>query len=195
MRNLEKHPPRNSFVTTNLASKIGGVEVGVPPCKQAFRKNAKRAAHPARMAGKKPPATLSFYWSSCANVGQNTPASLENPDSAPTLVKSTNLLVFCTCIHRFSGRTVALTDEPCRASGVGCRNGWWNEKPMRIGKSPPAQPEGETWGESPRGIAGRARHYKSRRKSEVVKLADPEGARTGGNGILIDGSAGDARFS
>jgi hypothetical protein len=22
--------------------------------------------------------------------------------------------------------------------------GWWNEKPMRIGESPPAQPEGET---------------------------------------------------
>jgi len=65
---------------------------------------------------------------------------------------------------------------------------------MRIGKSPPAQPEGETWGESPRGIAGCARDYKSRRKSEVVKLADPEGTRTGGNGILIDGSAGDARF-
>jgi len=30
------------------------------------------------------------------------------------------------------------------ASGVGCRNGWWNESPMRIGESPLAQPEGET---------------------------------------------------
>jgi hypothetical protein len=29
----------------------------------------------------------------------------------------------------------------------------------------------------------------------VVKLADPEDARSGGNGILIDGSAGDARFN
>jgi lipid-binding SYLF domain-containing protein len=29
-------------------------------------------------------------------------------------------------------------------SGVGCRNGWWNERPMRIGESPPALPEGET---------------------------------------------------
>lgn len=28
----------------------------------------------------------------------------------------------------------------------------------------------------------------------LFKLVDPEGARTGGNGILIDGSAGDARF-
>jgi hypothetical protein len=53
-------------------------------------------------------------------------------------------------------------------SGVGCRNGGWNEKPMRIGKSPPAQPEGETSSESERGIAGCARDYKDRRKSEVV---------------------------
>jgi GTP-binding protein HflX len=29
-------------------------------------------------------------------------------------------------------------------TGVGCRNGWWNESPMRIGESPLAQPEGET---------------------------------------------------
>jgi hypothetical protein len=28
----------------------------------------------------------------------------------------------------------------------------------------------------------------------LLKLADPEGARTGGYGILIDGFAGDARF-
>jgi hypothetical protein len=27
--------------------------------------------------------------------------------SAPSMVKSTNLLVFCTCIHRFSGRNVS----------------------------------------------------------------------------------------
>jgi hypothetical protein len=39
-----------------------------------------------------------------------------------------------------------------------------------------------------------ARRCKSRRKSEVVELANPEGARTGGERILIDGSAGDARF-
>jgi len=36
---------------------------------------------------------------------------------------------------------------------------------------------------------------KRRRKSEVVKLVDPEDARTGGRGILIDGSAGDATFA
>ncbi len=138
--------------------------------------------------------SLSFCWSSCANVGWNTPRSLENPDSAPALVKSTHLLDFCTCIHRFRGRTVTSTDEPCGASGIGRRNGWWNEKPMRIGKSPPAQPEGETWSESSRGIAGRVRRCKSRRKPKVVELTDPEDTRTGGNGILIDGSAGDARF-
>ena len=90
------------------------------------------------------PASLSFCLRSCANADQNPLKSLDNPYSAPTLVKSTNLLDFCTCIHRFSGRNVTSTDEPSRASGVGRRNGWWNEKPMRIGKSPPAQPEGET---------------------------------------------------
>jgi hypothetical protein len=114
------------------------------------------------------PASLSFCWFSCANTDQNPHQSLENPDSAQPLVKSTNLLVFCTCIHRFSGRTVTSTDEPCRASGVGRRNGWWNEQPMRIGKSPPAQPEGETWSESSRGIAGSVRRCKSRCKPKVV---------------------------
>jgi len=38
-----------------------------------------------------------------------------------------------------------------------------------------------------RGIAGCARDCKSRRKSEVVKLADPQGARSGEYGVLIDG--------
>jgi len=58
---------------------------------------------------------------------------------------------------------------------------------MRIGESLSAQPEGETQGENPGGIAGRVRRDKSRRKSEVVTLADSEGARTGGEGILIGG--------
>jgi len=57
------------------------------------------------------------------------------------------------------------------------------------------QPEGETWGESRRGIAGRARDCDKPTTVGVVKLADPEDARSGGNGILIDGSAGDARFN
>lgn len=114
------------------------------------------------------PAPLSFRRLSCANAHQYPHKSLDNPDSAQALVKSTNLLSFCTCIHRFNGRTVTSTDEPCRASGVGRRNGWWNEQPMRIGKSPPAQPEGETWSESSRGIAGSVRRCKSRCKPKVV---------------------------
>ncbi|SPE18583.1 hypothetical protein SBA5_160067 [Candidatus Sulfotelmatomonas gaucii] len=32
--------------------------------------------------------------------------------SAPTLVKSTNLILFCTCIHRLNGRNVSSTDDP-----------------------------------------------------------------------------------
>jgi len=32
--------------------------------------------------------------------------------SAPTLVKSTNLILFCTCIHRLNGRNVTSTDDP-----------------------------------------------------------------------------------
>jgi len=54
------------------------------------------------------PAPLSSCWSSCANAGQNASSALENLLSAPTLVKFTDLLDFCTCIHRLSGRTVAL---------------------------------------------------------------------------------------
>jgi hypothetical protein len=119
-------------------------------------------------AAKKRRVSLSFCLCVCANVSKNTGPISESLHSAPTLVKSTHLLDFCTCIHRFRGRTVTSTDEPCGASGIGRRNGWWNEKPMRIGKSPPAQPEGETWSESSRGIAGRVRRCKSRRKPKVV---------------------------
>jgi len=119
-------------------------------------------------AYQKPPHTPFFRQPPCANAHQIPLKSLDNPDSAQALVKSTNLLSFCTCIHRFNGRTVTSTDEPCRASGVGRRNGWWNEQPMRIGKSPSAQPEGETWSESSRGIAGRVRRCKSRCKPKVV---------------------------
>jgi hypothetical protein len=38
--------------------------------------------------------------------------TLKNRNNAPTLVKSTNLLDFCTCVHRLNGRTVHLTDDP-----------------------------------------------------------------------------------
>jgi len=66
---------------------------------------------------------------------------------------------------------------------------------MRIGKSPPAQPEGETWGESPRGIAGRARRCKGRRKSELFswqirKVREPaEGEYSSTAQLAMQGSA------
>ena len=66
---------------------------------------------------------------------------------------------------------------------------------MRAGWQPSARTEGEVSGASLRGIAGRARSDKRRRKPEVVlNWVIPEDARAGGNGILIDSSAGDARF-
>jgi len=65
---------------------------------------------------------------------------------------------------------------------------------VRTGGWLSARTEGETCGASGRGIAGRTRGCKRRRKPEVVNWVIPEDARAGGNGILIDGSAGDARF-
>ena len=67
---------------------------------------------------------------------------------------------------------------------------------MRAGWQPSARKEGEVSGASLRGIAGRARSDKRRRKPEdVISWVIPEDAKAGGNGILIDGLAGDARFS
>jgi len=44
---------------------------------------------------------------------QQIPSLTRNKrNNAPTLVKSTNLLDFCTCFHRSNGRSVSLTDDP-----------------------------------------------------------------------------------
>jgi hypothetical protein len=55
-----------------------------------------------------------------------------NRNNAPTLVKSTNLLGFCTCFHRLIGRSVSLTDDP-----LGHRSwepeGWKKKQPAQAG--------------------------------------------------------------
>lgn len=45
----------------------------------------------------------------CTNIGS---IQLPYPIHAPVLVKSTNLLDFCTCFHRYNGPTVLSTDDP-----------------------------------------------------------------------------------
>jgi hypothetical protein len=65
-------------------------------------------------------------------LGEIPSLTPNNRDNAPTLVKSTNLLDFCTCFHRLNGRNVSSTDDPLGHRGW-LPEGWKKRQPAQAG--------------------------------------------------------------
>jgi hypothetical protein len=112
---------------------------------------------------------------------------------APALVKSTEFRGICTCIHRFNRSNVSLTDDPVgnRELVAGLNGDTADDASRRPQK--PYRPEDRIAGEGRRLVAGSAEELSRRCKPRARRAGVSGGATDGGAGILIGGSADDAR--